>query len=79
MRDVEGYPGLVFHGPLTATLLAGLAQEKANAPLKSFEFRAVAPLFDTAPFDIAIKQENATLAVWAETPEGNLAMSAKAT
>ena len=40
----EGYPGLVVHGPLLATALAGFAEEKLGA-LKSFSFRATAPLF----------------------------------
>ncbi len=42
---VEGYPGLVVHGPLTATLLAGLAARLLAAPLTSFSFRAQAPTF----------------------------------
>lgn len=47
-RDVEGYPGLVVHGPLIATLLANLAHKtlKASGLLKKFRYRAYAPLFD---------------------------------
>lgn len=42
----EGYPGLVVHGPLTATLLINLAQaSRPGKPLREFEFRAVAPAF----------------------------------
>ena len=75
--EVEGYPGLVFHGPLTATLLANLAmQQNPGKKLQSFSFRATAPLFDTQPFEI--KTDGATT-YWAETPEGSLAMKAKAT
>lgn len=40
----EGYPDLVVHGPLLATLLAGFACETLGA-LKTFSFRATAPLF----------------------------------
>ncbi|MBV2148101.1 hypothetical protein KRZ98_07360 [Sphingobium sp. AS12] len=40
---VEGYPSLVIHGPLTAAKLAGLAMR--TGPIKSFSFRAQAPLF----------------------------------
>jgi 3-methylfumaryl-CoA hydratase len=50
--DVEGYPGLVFHGPLTATLLAELALSSGGRALASFSFRGMAPLFDFAPFTI---------------------------
>jgi 3-methylfumaryl-CoA hydratase len=49
--EVEGYPGLVVHGPLQATLLAELAQRQAPARrLAAFDFRAVRPVFDLAPF-----------------------------
>ena len=42
-RD-EGYPGLVVHGPLLATRLAGFAEEHLGG-LRSFSFRATSPLF----------------------------------
>ena len=42
-RDVEGYPDLVVHGPLLATLLADLASERGT--LSRFRFQARAPLF----------------------------------
>ena len=42
--EVEGYPGLVVHGPLTALLLAELARSQGVA-LEQFEFRATAPVF----------------------------------
>ena len=41
--EVEGYPGLVVHGPLLATLLMSLA-ERREGPLRKFSFRATAPL-----------------------------------
>jgi 3-methylfumaryl-CoA hydratase len=48
--QTEGYPGLVVHGPLIATLLLDLAasQHGANA-LKSFSFRGLAPAFADEP------------------------------
>ena len=81
-RDVEGYPGLVFHGPLTATLLADLAVRQMPAgTIQKFSFRAIAPLFDTASFIIRGKFADAdenTLDLWAETSTGRLAMTASA-
>ncbi len=78
-RDVEGYPGLVFHGPLTGTLLADLAvRSSGGSVLKKFSFKALSPLFDTAAFTILGKPSDAGLALWAETPGGGLAMSAEA-
>lgn len=47
--DVEGYPALVVHGPLQALLLADLAASVGHtSTLHAFEFRAVAPAYDTA-------------------------------
>ena len=40
---VEGYPGLVVHGPLTAILLADLADRHGLAA-REFSFRGVAPI-----------------------------------
>ena len=52
-RDAEGYPGLIVHGPLLATLLLGALQEQyPKARVCSFEFRAMKPVFDTAPFKV---------------------------
>ncbi len=76
--ETEGYGGLVFHGPLTATLLADLATEHGGPDLSSFSFRGVAPLLDSAPFRICGKPSDDGIELWAETPEGALAMSARA-
>jgi hydroxyacyl-ACP dehydratase HTD2-like protein with hotdog domain len=53
VTEVEGYPGLIVHGPLQATLLADLAARLApGRRLARFSFRAVRPLFDLAPFTL---------------------------
>jgi len=77
-RDIEGYPGLVFHGPLTATFLANFAERHWSKPLQSFEFRAVSPLYDRASFRICAKSDSKGALLWAETPEHGLAMTASA-
>ena len=41
----EGYPGLVVHGPLQATLLAGLAEQAAGRALRRFSYRGRRPAF----------------------------------
>ncbi|MCP5368205.1 MAG: MaoC family dehydratase N-terminal domain-containing protein [Hyphomicrobiales bacterium] len=79
---VEGYPGLVFHGPLTATLLMDLCRrERPEATMTGFSFRARRPLFDTADFTIAGEPaaDGASARLWALDPEGALAMDATAT
>lgn len=79
VREVEGYPSLVFHGPLTATLLAELAVAESGKSLASFSFRGVAPLFENEPFTISGTTEGESLNLWAATPLGGLAMQATAT
>ncbi len=50
----EGYPGLVAHGPLLATLMAELVRRaRPQARVTRFRFRAERPVFDTAPFTVA--------------------------
>jgi 3-methylfumaryl-CoA hydratase len=43
--EVEGYPGLVVHGPLTAITLAAFAERCTAGRLATFEFKATAPMF----------------------------------
>ncbi|WP_299295447.1 acyl dehydratase [uncultured Tateyamaria sp.] len=72
-RAVEGYDGLVVHGPLLAQHLMLMAQD-GLAPLESFAFRAVSPL---------MHHEAATLCragrkLWVRGPDGRLCMQAEA-
>jgi 3-methylfumaryl-CoA hydratase len=46
-RDVEGYPGLVVHGPLMATELCDALRDGLS-PCR-FTFRATAAVFETTP------------------------------
>jgi 3-methylfumaryl-CoA hydratase len=78
-RQHEGYPGLVFHGPLTATMLLELALENnPRRPLKTYEFRAYSPLFDNAPFTLNGRMDNDGVELWASNPDNRLAMKATA-
>ncbi|WP_353476060.1 acyl-CoA dehydrogenase (plasmid) [Salipiger sp. H15] len=77
----EGYPGLVVHGPLIATLLQNFAATlRPEARLAQFSFRGMAPLFADQPFRLEAKPggDAAVLDLWARGPEGGLAMSASA-
>ncbi len=77
--DVEGYPGLIVHGPLQATLLMGLAQElRPERPLRSFSFRGTSPLFDLAPFAIKARRTQDAAVLWVEGEAGVLHMRADA-
>ena len=77
-RDEEGYPGLVVHGPLIATLLLELVRENLpRATVARFSFRAVSPLFDTAPFTVNARHTgDNTLELWAANDAGALATKA---
>ena len=75
-REVEGYPGLLVHGPLTATLLVGLGVERLGPRrLVSFDIRAMAPLFVTAPFTIEGRDTDTGVTLWARGPDGTTAMT----
>lgn len=77
--EVEGYPGLVVHGPLQATLLLDLLnRELPRARALRFAFRALAPLFDTAPFDVCGARDGDRVRLWTLTPDGRVAMDATA-
>ena len=79
-RNEEGYPDLVVHGPLTATLLQQFASEHgAGRALARFDFRGINPLFIGRAFRLEGQQaQDGTLALWARGPDGELAMSATA-
>ena len=72
----EGYPGLVVHGPLTASRLFALARRRAKAPIRRFAFRAVAPLFAGQPIWLAPGAADGE--VQAIRCDGAVAMSATA-
>jgi 3-methylfumaryl-CoA hydratase len=79
--NVEGYPGLVVHGPLIATLLLDLLRRNLpDVQVRHFSFRAMKPTFDLAAFKISgTRTKDGTSAqLWAEHPGGALAMDATA-
>jgi len=78
VTEVEGYPGLIVHGPLIATLLLDLLRRnQPDARLRTFSFRAVRPLFDIHPFTVCGREDNdGQFALWARDHEGWLTMEA---
>ncbi|WP_019140948.1 FAS1-like dehydratase domain-containing protein [Noviherbaspirillum massiliense] len=81
VTEVEGYPGLIVHGPLIATLLVDLLRRNLpQADLAEFSFRAVSPVFDVAPFSVCGQPEadGKTVRLWAKNAGGGLAMQATA-
>ena len=80
VTKVEGYPSIIVHGPLTSTLLLELLRKRVpQRRLASYSFRAMAPLFDTAPFTVNGRHEaDGSIRLWARGPTGELAMEATA-
>ncbi len=78
VTGVEGYPGLIVHGPLISTLLLELLRrEQPGRRLVRYAFRAVSPLFDTAPFTVCgAAAVGDSVRLWATGPGGSLAMEA---
>jgi 3-methylfumaryl-CoA hydratase len=70
----EGYPALVVHGPFTAAKLFDLASRTADAPIRSFSFRAQAPLFVEQPVTLRAGPDPGS--VVAVRCDGQIAMSA---
>ena len=78
----EGYPGLVVHGPLIATLLVDLVRRQMpEAVITAFSFRAVSPLFDTTDFSVCGTREpgDKRVRLWARNSAGGIAMDGEAT
>jgi len=80
VTEVEGYPGLVVHGPLLATLMVELVRERSpKAEITAFEFRAGRPIFDGAPFAIcgAPTSDGSSAELWIADAEGSIAVTGR--
>lgn len=82
-RDVEGYGGLVVHGPLLATLMVGLAgRSRPERRISGFEFRGHRPVFDTEKFTVCSRPDDNSggddaIDVWVANGDGFLAMKGR--
>ena len=81
VTGTEGYPGLIVHGPLLGLLQIELAR-RANPDKipRSFEFRALSPLFAGPAFSVQARREaDGAVTTWIADPKGGLAQQGKAT
>ncbi|WP_209427926.1 MaoC family dehydratase N-terminal domain-containing protein [Pararhodobacter sp. SW119] len=76
--ETEGYPGLVVHGPMQATLLCQFAANLKGTRPSRFEFRSLSPLFDTDELMLHAAPEPDCLRLWTARPQGPVAMEAQA-
>jgi 3-methylfumaryl-CoA hydratase len=76
--EEEGYPGLVVHGPLTATRLYDFAEKIAGRNVARFTYRGEAPAFADQPVRLVGRINGAECSLRAERADGVVAMSAAA-
>lgn len=79
-QEEEGYPGLVVHGPLQATLMLthAAAMREGKQPAK-FSFRGVRPLFDDQIFTVNGKSgAGNSLDLWIADASGSTTMTGAA-
>ena len=81
--NVEGYAGLVVHGPLLATQLAHFAEENFGASdrrLRHFSFKAVSPIVDAQNYTLCAGKRggDGRVPLWIVKDDGVLAMRAEA-
>jgi 3-methylfumaryl-CoA hydratase len=82
VTEVEGYPGLIVHGPLIATLLMDLLRrELPQAEVMRFQFKAARPTFDGQSMRVNGRPsaDGKNVHLWAQDAAGWLTMDAIAT
>lgn len=81
VTQTEGYPGLIVHGPLIATLLLDLLRRHMpHVTVQKFAFKAVRPTFDISPFSVhgQPSADGKTVRLWGRDHEGYLTMDSTA-
>jgi len=80
VTNVEGYPGLIFHGPLQAAFIVELAAKlHGGKPPKKLSYRGVQPLFEGAEFSVNANDNGAAMEVWTANAAGEPTMKGTAT
>jgi 3-methylfumaryl-CoA hydratase len=77
---VEGYPGLIFHGPLQASFIVEMAAKlHGGKPPKKNSYRGLQPLFEGSEFSINANETDTGMEVWTANSAGQPTMKATAT
>jgi 3-methylfumaryl-CoA hydratase len=80
VTGVEGYPGLIFHGPLQAAFIVELAAKlHGGAAPKKFVYRGVQPLFEGGEFSVNANETGAGMELWTANSAGQPTMKGTAT
>jgi 3-methylfumaryl-CoA hydratase len=76
---VEGYPGLIFHGPLQAAFIVELAAKlHAGTAPKKFSYRGLQPLFEGSEFSVNANETATGMELWTANSEGQPTMKGTA-
>jgi len=79
VTKVEGYPGLIFHGPLQAALIVEFAAKlHGDSAPKKFSYRGVQPLFEGSEFSINANETSTGMELWIANAEGQPTMKGTA-
>jgi 3-methylfumaryl-CoA hydratase len=80
VTKVEGYRGLIFHGPLQAALIVELAAKlHGGKPPKKFAYRGLQPLFEGSAFSVNANDNAEGMELWTANAEGQPTMKGTAT
>ena len=80
VTKVEGYPGLIFHGPMQAALLVEFAAKlHGGAAPKKFVYRGVQPLFEGSEFSVNADESDTGMELWTANAQGQPTMKGTAT
>src|SRR6185312_818081 len=80
VTEVEGYPGLIFHGPLQASFIVELAAKlRGGRPPRKFSYRGLQPLFEGSEFSINANETAAGMELWTANAAGQPTMKGIAT
>src|SRR4051794_4087524 len=79
VTKVEGYPGLVFHGPLQAAFIVELAAKlRGGKPPKKLSYRGVQPLFEGSEFSVNANDNGDGVELWTANSAGQPTMKGSA-
>ena len=83
-REVEGHRTLLFHGPLSYVFIMTLLQQRlgqnTNEVIRQVEYRNLAPLYCHEPITFCAKKTGERKwDIWAQTPEGGIAVKGTVT
>jgi 3-methylfumaryl-CoA hydratase len=80
VTKVEGYPGLIFHGPLQATFIVELAAKlHGGKPPRKFAYRGLQPLFEGSAFSVNANDNAQGMELWTANADGQPTMKGTAT